>query len=286
MKLFILFFLSCISVKSQTKDTTQTSFYKDGQIMSYIIKSNYTHNNNMYVLLDSICDKQRQKQRIIRQSTFDSNNWNNDMFYYKDSLMINYRYGFKRKPYIGITEFHLLFLSKEKKNIGIDIEFNKDSLVTRILIYKPKVNKLEIDKYYSDFNTNPTSMKANLQLIIDSDNSLNIEFLEKNILKNISYFHKDINDDDNFFKTIILFYKNNNPKEYGDFQKKIGRKGKWYTYYENGKLSSAGEYNGSVFDSNGNEVNNLKTGKWVYYTEQGCIDKEENWENGKLISRL
>ncbi|SHF34554.1 hypothetical protein SAMN05444377_10720 [Flavobacterium fontis] len=285
MRLIIFYFIGSTILFGQNKEITQTSFYEDGQIKSYILKSNYTHNENMYVLFDSICDKKKQKQRIVRQCTFDSNNWNNDMYYYKDSLMVYYRYGFKRKPSIGLTEYNILFLSKEKKSIGIDIEFNKDSLISRVLIYKPKHKKLEIDKIYSDFHTDPIAMKGSYLLIIDDETSIEINFLKKNIIKNISYYSDLTSDDNDFLRTYVLFHENNKPKEYGDFRYKVGRVGKWYTYYVNGQLESEGEYCGSEIDYNGNEFNLKKDGKWTYYTQQGCIDKEENWDKGKLINR-
>ena len=174
--------------------------------------------------------------------------------------------------------YYSIILNCKRKPIEIYFKYDKDSLVNRIVVSKIDSTSYKTYRTYlaQDYKI-ATSFVGDFIYQSDNNFSLHISFIDKFNMNYVVYRESEV------FSVYVKFLKNNIPNIYGHYNLK-GRTGIWYTYYENGRLSSEGEYSGSDFDSNGNEINIKKTGKWVYYTNQGCVEKEEIWDNGKLIS--
>ena len=78
------------------------------------------------------------------------------------------------------------------------------------------------------------------------------------------------------FKRHIEYYHDGQIKEEGFYNKHLpnyfgtgdAKEGEWKTYYKNGQIKSKGRY-----------VNDVWDGKWVYWSENGTIIKEETWRD-------
>ena len=292
-KLILIFFIHSIFNYSQVKlndikstDTINTKFYKNGQIKSFVLKKQFLtnrHGEKMTVFLDSTC-KNTKQQKIIKNETIDLSNWDNLIEHYNDSItLFNRYYRYYRNPKLDNVknDFSVKINSRDCPQVSITVSIDKDSLVKRVLISKNFANSYTTEKYYNDLYFKSISLEKHFDYIIENNNYLTVDFYRKSFIKEIKYQY--ISGEKIKIK-LIKFYLNNKPKEYGHYYNTSGRTGIWYTYYENGRVSSEGEYFGSEFDSNGNEINIKKTGKWIYYTKQGCVEKEEVWDKGVLIS--
>ncbi len=286
MKKILLYIVLLISsfcysqIKLINSDTTKTKYYnyKNRAIKSFTYKKQYVTSQtgeSMYVLLDSVC-KPSQPQRIIFAESL-----NRNYFYYPDSLIIR-NWNLHSTPIENKNYFKLDILLKSKnfKNLGISFMYNrKDSLCTRIQVTKPDSLTYYTREVYFDMSFHDTKLKPNLSYKINNNSFLDIYINDKNFVKELFY---EIDDHKTLKITFTGFYI---PHEYGfiDTQNRK-RFGNWFSYHDNGKLSSIGSYSGNDFDTKGNEINIKKTGKWIYFNRQGCIDKEENWQDGKLIT--
>ena len=231
----------------------------------------------LFVQYDSICST-KQKQKLIYAES------SNDKFlFFKDSLIIKnwdlHNSGYQYRNYF---KMHIHLKSKLYDNLNISIIYNRENLLSiQLTISKPDSISFGTSKIYFQNNFKDTKLTGSQTYKLDSNRYISLEFNELNIIDNLHYF---INKNEELVVKFSGFYI---PKEYGFFRYsnniKQSRFGIWYTYFENGKLSSEGAYSDSKFEANGKEYDIKKTGKWVYYTKQGCIDKEETWDNGILI---
>ncbi len=261
------------------KDTVE--YYKNGQVKEILgIDRLSTYGAKLRVLYDSVCnytigDKLFEKEHITGDV-----NGNYSRRYYKDSLvivrMISNTYD-KDKIFTQIY-----FNLKKDKPVEIFFLATRDSLVTKLQIGQPTKNTYSTARSfdYKEFKT-PTSL-SNLELTSDN-RYFRISFYEKYYINEIVYKWLKDDNKDSVRGTYISFYKGNLPKEYGQYIPPIGRMGKWYTYHKNGKLASEGNYCGNKVDKSGNEYDIKKIGHWIYYSNEGCIEKEETWDNGVLI---
>lgn len=77
---------------------------------------------------------------------------------------------------------------------------------------------------------------------------------------------------------------------------KVKRKGEFKIYYENGKISTIGNYHNfklegsyvsfyenGVVASDGFYKNGLLDGEWKFYSKNGSLEKIEKYENGMII---
>jgi hypothetical protein len=282
--IFLIFPFFCFSqIQLWDNDTIKTDFYDVNKniIKGFTYKKQFITKNTgekMLVLFDSICENNSKKNRIIYgETTFDK------YYFYRDSLIIR-NWNLRNSTLEHKKHFFLsIYLkSKKYKNLKISIYYNlKDSLIGRVVVAKPDSLNFYTKDYLSDIRFDETKLKSPFICNVLDNSFLNVYFNKNNFIEQLYY---DINKEQILHITFQKFYI---PKEYG-FRKSTNneRIGVWYTYYQNGKVSSEGEYSGSEFDSNGNEINIKKTGKWIYYTEQGCIEKEEVWSNGVLISPI
>jgi hypothetical protein len=227
----------------------------------------------LFVRYDSICSA-KQKQKLIYAES------SNDKFlFFKDSLII-------RNWNMNNSESHfrmqIYLKSKKYDNLTISIIYNRKNLLcSQLTISKPDSISFDSSKIYVQNDFDDIKLTGSQRYNLANNRYISLEFNELNIIDNLHYF---INNNEELVVKFSGFYI---PKEYGFFRYsnniKQSRFGTWYTYFENSKLSSEGAYSGSKFEANGKEYDIKKTGKWVYYTKQGCIDKEETWDNGVLI---
>jgi hypothetical protein len=293
MKNLIILFILFTSISSQCqekkypKDLTGTLYFKDGQIREKIYYREYfsTNGGKLRILYDSVCDIIKQKQREIIHYTSD-NNWDLKREYFKDSLVRIHHYNLKNQN-TGSSSVEVLFNLKEKAPLSLSFLIDKDSLVYSFYITEP--NEFDYNSkrtFFSQDFDKPISLTNDFNLKIDNERDLFVKFIDKSFIKYLIYsWKKKLDNEIIDINTFISFYKFNQPKEYGYYYPPFGRKGMWYTYYEDGNLCTEGEYSGSEYDKFGmNEINIKKTGNWIYYSKDGCIEKEEYWENGVLIS--
>ncbi len=278
----LLFFnFNYCQFKLINSDTINTDFYgnKKEIIKSFKYRRQFTTTQTgepLVLFLDSICNTHKQKQKVIYGESY-----NKKYSFYRDSLIIrnwNLRDSpIKNKNYF---EINIYLKSKEYDNLGISIMYNRnDTLSRRLLIFKPDPVSFYCAKYISDTNFEDSKLLSSSGYKITDNSGLYLYFNKKNSIEKLEYTLDDKR------LLCIKFFGFYIPIEYGfrNYNDKMSRIGTWYTYFENGKLSSEGEYCGSKFEANGKEYDIKKTGKWVYYTNQGCIDKEETWDNGVLI---
>lgn len=262
----------------KANDTCCSRYYKDGQLKYFELNNQYlTHRDGMYmeVYLDSVCDIDKQEQSI-KKNVVEDNNWRRSIFHYKDSISIYFLDRFKLPIYKNKNCFGIIL--HNYGNLGLYVEYNNDLLVNRFSVQKVVEGKYNNEIYYSDLYFNLTSLEKSFSFTTVNNNYLYLDFSTKFFLKELRYFY---NHNGNDMVLWVNFFDKNKPKEYGNIDSVKGRTGKWYSYYENGKLKSEGEYSGSKFKRD-EEFDIKKTGKWIYYTNEGCIDYQEIWEDGIL----
>lgn len=266
-------------VKLFSNDTLHTKFYnyKSKLIKSFIYKKQYVTSqtgNELFVLYDSICDLVNQKQKLIY-----SEDYSRKYFYYKDSLIIrNWDMHDTSIKYKNYFELSLYLKSKKYENLIISIYYNRnDSLCSRLYISKPDSLSFYTDKIYFDNNFKDTQLTDYQSYKLNNNSNIYFYVNKKNSIDKLYY---DFGNNKTLFISFSGFFI---PKEYGFRDSRNNtRIGEWYNYDEKGKLKSQGKYSSSNFDNKGNEININKTGEWIYYTKEGCIDKVENWKNGML----
>ena len=273
----------CSHFYSQT-NPVNTDYYKNGGIKHIFFKNDWIHPaNTVDVYYDSLCAKKDKSHRIIDSAK----GWiKESRFFLRDSTIILKHFGKTFNDLYGISFDIAIY---EPNHISIYLNITKDSLIDRIGVQRCKDDidfPLRMGKtlLWTEYSK-PTEIKELNPVLLDNDlGDLIVSFYSKYFIKRIIYRRKNFKNKNEFLNTEYLFYNNNKIKQHGTYLFGFGRIGKWYTYYENGKLSSEGEYSGSEFGSNGIEFNIKKTGKWFYYSEKGCINKEEKWNNGVLVN--
>jgi hypothetical protein len=264
-------------INLKPSDSCCTSFYKDGQIKSFFLKEQFVtrgYSQGMWIFYDSVCDRTKQSQNIISNIAKD-NNSDIEILHYRDSIAVLYENNFKLAIYKDRKQVEILL--HKCNNTGLLLEYNDKSRINRFLVHRLVDGRYQNEEYYSDLYFNSVSLDKKFEFRLADNIYLSVDFYSNFYIKSIHYVLQESND---IF--VIYFYSENRPNKYGHYNTQIGRTGKWYTYYENGKLQSEGEYSGSKFEYD-KEYDVRKNNKWIYYTVQGCIEKEEFWDNGKLI---
>lgn len=132
------------------------------------------------------------------------------------------------------------------------------------------------------YKTNFCIMKFYLT-IIQAFFILNFSFSQDTIYKYYNQDWKVVKQAESYFSRKIFknkegvweandFFKSGKIQMIGYFTSKKTKKrnGHFIYFYENGNISSEGDY-----------LNNLKNGFWKYYSENGVIHKEGKFINGK-----
>ncbi|SHF34026.1 hypothetical protein SAMN05444377_1074 [Flavobacterium fontis] len=277
-----LFNYSFSQIKLINKDTLKTEYFNCNPkiIKSFVYKKQYMtmpyHGQELFVEYDSVCST-KQKQKLIYAETY------SDKFrFFKDSLIIRNWNMNNSEIYFRM---HIYLKSKKYDNLLISTIYNRENLLCKVLtVAKPDSISFDYSKIYVHNEFKETKLTGSQTYNLGNDRYVDLEFNEKNYIEKLRYF---ITKNEELVVTFSNFYI---PKEYGFFRYlnniKQSRFGTWYTYFENGKLSSEGEYSSSKFEPNGKEYDIRKTGKWIYYTENGCIDREEIWDDGVLINPI
>lgn len=265
------------------KDSCCTAFYKDGQIKRFFLKEQFAirgYSQGIWINFDSVCNRLKQSQNIVSQ-TLEDNNSNVKVLHYKDSVAILYEDNFRLPIYRDLKQLEIIL--HNCNNTGLLLEYDEKALTKRFLIFKLVNGRYQNEKYYSNLYFNSISLENNFQFRLPNDDYITVDFYKNYYIKSIRYSSQKNNT---MFS--ISFHLGNKPNEYGYYNSEKGRFGKWYTYYENGKLQSEGEYSGSKFKydekyKEHKEYDINKDGEWIYYTQKGCIEKEEFWKSGKLV---
>lgn len=274
----LLLFVSNFYSQTHPIDST---FY-DGTIKSIRFKNDWVYKaNTVDVYYASIC---RDKSKTLRIAD-SAKGWIKEArHFYRDSTFVVKDFGKSFAELGGVT---FIIESYEAKHLSIYLKITKDSLIDRVAIQRSSDNldfpyRKGKTIYWLDLNI-PTEISELQPVNLDvPDGSISMKFYRKYFVKEIRYSR--CKDKRNFLHTVYQFYIDNKLKQQGTYLVGFGRKGKWYSYYENGRLFSEGEYDGSVFNERGEEISSKKNKKWVYYTEDGCIEKEEIWQKGLLKS--
>ncbi|NLA24116.1 MAG: hypothetical protein GX879_04035 [Bacteroidales bacterium] len=146
----------------------------------------------------------------------------------------------------------------------------------------------ELDKKIKYEKTNSdTIIQTSVEMIADTWTNGN--------KRKVFYF-----TDDSFQELVyeIQYYENGKKKMEGGL-KNGERAGKWTAWYENDSVWSVGYYidgkkhgQSAVFYANGNKaydknfVDDKAHGKWKFYTEDGKLSGEVEYENGEKISEI
>ncbi|HEY4800763.1 MAG TPA: hypothetical protein VII99_16905 [Bacteroidia bacterium] len=78
-----------------------------------------------------------------------------------------------------------------------------------------------------------------------------------------------------------------NGKMKAKFYLKNGRViGKWQEWYDNGQIKIDGHYNENIFNDPNTFSPSEKTGKWLYYNENGKLLKKEYYKHDKMIKEV
>jgi antitoxin component YwqK of YwqJK toxin-antitoxin module len=265
------------------KNPVDSTFYSNGAVKSVFFKNDWVHKSNTVdVYYDLLCDNKEKNIRVADSAK----GWIKEARrFYKDSTFILQNFGGTFSELKGIS-FHLE--SYELNHISIYFGIEKDSLINKVSVKRSADNADFPLRTYKTLcwmeYKKPTEIKELSPIHLDDEYSaLGIKFYNKYFVEEIIYSRPDYKNKNRFLNTQYLFYLDNKMKQQGTYLVGYGRTGRWYVYYENGRVSTTGDYCGSEFDSKGQEIGTKKTGKWIYYTKQGCVEREENWDNGVLI---
>jgi len=286
---FLFLSVTCFSQRTGIQGKTdKVNYYKDRQISYVEYKHEYlsTNGKSVFIYYDSVCSK-TQKQRVTRHYIhFDDGHSIKRNYYYDSLVTINRDSRIYTERKNGVRDsiilnmdnnYYSVILDGKVNPLQISFSYDKDSLVNSLYISKPDSISYKNAKIYLAQKYNiPTSFQDEFTYHSDDKFSLLINFIDKFRMDFLIYYLND-------YKIYVTFYKDNSPKDYG-YYTNLGRTGTWYRYRENGKLLSKGEYSGSKFNEYGTEYDVKKTGKWLYYNKYGCVEKEEEWNNGVLLN--
>lgn len=177
-----------------------------------------------------------------------------------------------------ITIYRFRFLNSEPGNF-FEIGFSeKDDLNKVVSIDILKIKKID---NFQVINPIWDNVPEPGQVIVENySNSEKIQWIK---FKNESYYvvieldKKSQNkfletfysNDDPLLKKIIIYYPTGNIKRIAHYYNSFAV-GLFQEFYENGFLAKIGKYN----------TENQKTGKWIFYNDEGEIIKSENYDGG------
>ncbi len=104
------------------------------------------------------------------------------------------------------------------------------------------------------------------------------EFYDKGNPKEISWFMNDKHNG-----KCNVFWENGNPKEQGTYQDDL-KVGGWKFFHENGQLNAAGNFViKKITVKKEDQSVPVNDGKWQYFSKEGLLQKEGEYDKGKEI---
>jgi len=261
-------------------DTIRT-WYRNGQLQTEILKDNNRY--NVFTKYASNGNKTMEGSILMRERTGFLSRPNMGA----EAVLGAVLDGKVRGYYDSGKTWYELNYAKGKKN-GTNTYYHENGNTKEVIVYRDQERELKSKLYYENGkpelekelkNGNPVGewsyyhpngqLKRKEQYVMGKVNGPRSSWHANGKLAAEELFSNG-----NLAGNQKYFYENGNPKE--EFSYKMGKiNGLVKYYHENGKLASGGA-----------QLNDRKTGTWVYYDAQSKLLRTEKWRKGELVSTV